>query len=190
MKVTLISGTGSRQGQTAGAISAFERGVLGGGAEVEKFFLPAVTIERCRQCEDNGWGICREQATCIIEDDFVSIVDTIKASDAVVFATPVYSGDMAESLRAFLDRLRRTCFHQKRPIKGMPAVAFCVAGGSGRNAVSCCIALEKYIVMCGFDLVDIVPVRRQNLDFKKPILEATGKWLTNIPAPVEVSDRN
>jgi len=190
MKVTLISGSRNQQGQTARAVDAFKRGILSGGAEVEKVVLPAVTIERCRQCEDNGWGICREQAKCIIEDDFASIVDIIKASGAVVFVTPVYSGDMAESMRAFLDRLRRICFHQKRPIKGMPAVAFCVAGGSGRNAVSCCTGLEKYIVMCGFDLVDIIPVRRQNLDFKKPILEATGKWLSTMQTPVDVSESN
>jgi hypothetical protein len=35
--------------------------------------------------------------------------------------------------------------------------------------------------MCGFDVVDMVNVRRQNLDIKLPMLEATGRWLATKP---------
>ena len=34
---------------------------------------------------------------------------------------------------------------------------------------------------CGFDVVDMIPVRRQNLEFKLPLLELTGQWLTSKP---------
>jgi hypothetical protein len=37
--------------------------------------------------------------------------------------------------------------------------------------------LEKVLSTCGFAVFDMVPVRRQNLDLKLQVLEATGRWL-------------
>ena len=34
---------------------------------------------------------------------------------------------------------------------------------------------------CGFDVVDMIPVRRQNIENKIPMLELTGKWLATKP---------
>ena len=98
------------------------------------------------------------------------------AADAAVFATPVYFSDLSESLRAFLDRLRRTCMHKdgKAGIEGTQAVGVCVAGGGGGGAPACCVSLEKILAICGFDVVDMIPVRRQNLEAKLTVLEHTG----------------
>jgi len=115
----------------------------------------------------------------VIEDDFASLVDRIKNADAVIFATPVYFGDLSESLRAFLDRLRRICMHEcgKDGISGKPAIGICVAGGGGGGAPECTVSLGKVLRTCGFDVVDMIPARRQNLDMKLDILRATAKWL-------------
>ena len=118
------------------------------------------------------------EGVCIIEDDFPGLVDAIAAADAVVFATPVYFGDLSESLRAFLDRLRRVCMHEagKAKVEGKPALGICVAGGGGGGAPACAQSLDKIVDRCGFDLVDVIPVRRQNLEMKRDILRATGTW--------------
>ena len=39
------------------------------------------------------------------------------------------------------------------------------------------MSLEKVASTCGFDVVDVVPARRQNLDLKQVVLTVTGKWL-------------
>jgi len=179
MKVIVILGSRNPQGQTARAVGALAHGVKGAGGECEQIFLPKMKIERCRQCDDNGWGICRTQGKCVIEDDFASLTSKINDADAVVFATPIYFGDLSESIRAFLDRLRRTCMHEagKQNIAGKKVVAICVAGGGGGGSYSCSVSIERVIATCGFDLLDIIPVRRQNLDMKLAVLETTGKWL-------------
>ena len=176
MKVIVILGSRNPKGQTARAAGAFAHGV---DSECEQVFLPKMKIERCRQCDDNGWGICRTQGKCVIEDDFASLTSKINDADAVVFATPVYFGDLSESIRVFLDRLRRTCMHEagKQNIAGKKVVAICVAGGGGGGSYSCSVSIERVIATCGFDLLDIIPVRRQNLDMKLAVLETTGKWL-------------
>ncbi len=188
MQALVISGSRNPEGQTGRAIGALIDGLAEGGCQAETFFLPALRIERCRQCEANGWGICRSQGQCVIEDDFQALVARIKAADVVVFATPVYWGDLSESLRAFLDRLRRIGRHEagKEGIlgkdgRGKIAAGICVAGGGGGGSYSCATNLDNILRICGFDVVDVVPVRRQNLEAKIPILLSTGRWLATSP---------
>jgi multimeric flavodoxin WrbA len=155
-----------------------DQGVEVGTVQVH---LPTMAVERCRQCDEKGWGLCRSEGRCVIEDDFAEVVSKIRQAEAVVFATPVYFGSLSESMRAFTDRLRRVCWHSKdnSGIDGKRAVGVCVAGGGGGGAPTCTVDLEKTLRTSGFDLVDVVPVRRQNLDLKKDVLRITGKWLAS-----------
>jgi len=177
MKVVQVLGSRNPQGQTAKAAGALATGMRSKGTEVEQVFLPTLKIERCRQCEDNGWGICRTEGRCTIEDDFAGLVAKIAQANAVVFATPVYYSDLSESMRAFLDRLRRTCTHAtgKSKVEGKPALGLCVAGGGG-GGPACALSLEKVLATCGFEIVDMIPVRCQNLATKLEVLRITGTW--------------
>lgn len=187
MKVLVLSGSRNPQGKTARAIESVRKGITEAGGESECLFLPELKLERCRQCDPNGWGICRSEGRCIIDDDFPSIVERIRASDVVVFANSVYYGDLTESMRGFLDRLRRIRFMRKEPeiSQGIPAVGICYAGGGGNGAPNCCAILDRVLQMCGFDVVDMVPLRRQNLEVKLPSLENIGKWLVTKPTSGE-----
>ena len=168
-------------------MKAIAKGVRKAGGNSESIFLTEFAIERCRQCNKEGYGICINKQRCIIKDDFASIVAKVKAADAVVFLSPVYFLDLSESMRAFLERLRRIVPDSDRSIPfshrvgGTPAIGVCMAGKNGGGAPNCCVNLEKNMKECGFDVVDIIPLRRQNLEFKLPILELTGEWLVTRP---------
>jgi hypothetical protein len=62
-----------------------------------------------------------------------------------------------------------------------PVIGYCYAGGSGNGTASCCASLERVLQICGFDVVDMILARRQNLDMKLPLLELTGRWLVSKP---------
>ncbi len=178
--VLIVSGSRNAEGQTARAAAAVREGVeADGSGTTETVFLPALDVQRCRQCDSAGWGLCRKAGRCVIEDDFAGLVARLRASDAVVFATPVYFGDLSESLRAFLDRLRRTCMHAdgRAGVEKKRAVGVCVAGGGGGGAPACCVNLERILATCGFDVIDLVPVRRQNLEAKLESLRRSGASL-------------
>ena len=181
MKAVAIIGSRNPKGQTAQAVDACVEGFKLAGADVEQFFLPTLNIERCRQCGDSGWGLCRTEGRCIIDDDFAKITHSIFKADAVIFATPVYFSDLSESLRALLDRLRRICLHQsvQASVKEKPAIGICVAGGGGGGAIKCSLSLETILSKCGFSLLDVIPVRRQNLKMKQAILQTTGEWVAS-----------
>jgi len=192
MKILILCGSKNREGKTAIPIEAIRRGIAEATGNSECIFLTELNIERCRPCNPDGWGICRNEHRCIIEDDFALVTDKIEVSDVVVFATPVYFGDISESMRGFLDRLRRTRFtFGPPPVPGTPpimptgertpAIGICYAGGSGNRAVSCAFNLEEILQACWFDVVDMIPIRRQNLDVKLPFLERVGAWLVTKP---------
>jgi len=188
MKILVLSGSRNREGQTARAIKAIRKGVTDAKGKTEVIFLTELKLERCRQCDPDGWGLCRKEGRCVIEDDLASVVAKVKAADVLVFANPVYFGDLSESMRTFTDRFRRTLFKPgaaPRPgypmSGGTPAIGLCFAVGSGNGTVSCAASLERVLQTCGFDVVDMIPVRRQNIDVKIPMLELVGKWLATKP---------
>jgi len=186
MNTLILSGSRNPKGQTARAAEALLEGLRSKGGAGEIVFLPEAKIERCRQCDPAGWGACRTEGRCVIEDDFAALVDRLRAADAAAFATPVYFSGLSESIAAFLDRLRRTCMHEagKTGLVGKRAVGVCVAGGGGGGAPACAVALEKVLATCGFDVVDMVPARRQNLPMKLQVLRTVGAWLAG-GAPAE-----
>ena len=176
MKVIALIGSRGKQGRTAKAANAWMDGFRSAGGEVEAFFLPELKIERCRQCDDDGWGLCLREGKCIITDDMQKLAEGIKKADAVLMATPVYWGELSESLRAFIDRLRRTALHHdgKKGIAEKPVFGICVAGGGGGAAPECAGRMERILRDCGFHLEDVVPARRQNLDYKLEVLKTSG----------------
>jgi len=178
MKVIVISGSRNPSGQTASAADAFLAGVADAGGVGEQIFLPQLNIQSCRQCKDDGWGDCTGRGQCCIDDDMIAVVDKMREADGFVFATPVYFSDLSESMKAFTDRLRRTCLHDDgaRSITGKPAVGICVAGGGGGGAPTCARSLEWVLQTCKLDVVDMIPARRQNLEMKKQVLRVAGKW--------------
>jgi multimeric flavodoxin WrbA len=173
MNCLIICGSTNPEGQTAQAASAFREGLELAHASVETAFLPSMDVQRCKQCDSNGWGTCRTDGKCVIQDDLASLLEKMSKADMVVFATPVYYGDLSESMRAFLDRVRRVNQNQPtRPTpRGIPAIGICVAGGGGGGAPECCVHLERIIGIAGFDVWDMVPVRRQNLPVKLVVLK-------------------
>jgi len=181
MKVLAVIGSRNQQGKTAALTQALLDGLEEKGAATEKTFLTSLHLEVCRQCEEDGWGICRSESRCIIEDDFDSVVKNIDGADAVIFSTPVYFGDLSESMKTFTDRLRR-CTAQiisrtntNKNFK--PVIGICYAGGGGGGAEPCCVSLKKVLAQCGFEVIDMLPARRQNLPIKLKTLKSIGEWL-------------
>lgn len=182
MHAVMVAGSRNEKGRTAQCLDAIGRGVSAGGGTSERFFLPLLKLERCRQCDLDGWGDCRRKGVCIIDDDFAMLIDNLKKADVAVIASPVYLLDITESMRAFLDRMRRITFMQKEnPLRGKPAALLTLAGGGGRGTAPALATLDRQIFESGFDIVDLWSVRRQNFDVKIPMLEVAGKWLASKP---------
>lgn len=176
MRFLVLSGNPKETGLCRAAMDAAVQGAKDGGAEVIEAGVDRII--RCQVCGD-GWGTCRDDHTCAYGDDgFTDLQALIHRTDALALITPVYWGECAEGLKAFLDRLRR-CENRSRradgegALIGKPVLLIASPGGSGNGALTCLAQMERFCQHTGANVFDMVAVNRWNSDYKrKAIYEA------------------
>ncbi|HDL65029.1 MAG TPA: flavodoxin family protein, partial [Proteobacteria bacterium] len=70
------------------------------GARTETFFLNQLSYRGCQACLVCKTGSDR----CVLEDDLTEVLEAVRQSDVLVLTTPVYFGDVASQMKAFIDR--------------------------------------------------------------------------------------
>jgi len=169
MKFLIISGNPKKDGLTCAVTAEIERGAKDGGADVE--IIGCEKIPRCHVCGD-GWGTCRNENTCAFgKDGFNELQEKIKNADLLCFISPVYWGEASESLKAFMDRLRRcefTAFGSGDGVlKGKQTLLAAVPGGSGNGLLTCLQQTERFCQHTGAVIFDYIGVNRWNQNYKK-----------------------
>jgi len=178
MKVLAIQSSPNEDGLTRQLAQSALKGAQEAGADTELVHLNKLDIRLCQACA-RGWGVCRDEGKCAQEDDFEGLRGKINVADALIFSTPVYFGDITESAKVLLDRLRRVevSKHGNSPLKGKPIIGIASAGGSGGGAVNALHNLEGYLRWFQFTIWDLVPVTQRNKEWKIRALYEAGKNL-------------
>lgn len=173
MKFLIISGNPKSDGLCRSVQNDIERGARDGGAEAT-----ALTVEklgRCRVC-GTGWGTCRNENRCAFGGDgFDDAQKAVKAAEAICIVTPVYWGEMAESLKCFFDRLRRCEFGKDGALSGKPVLLVASPGGSGNGMLSCMDQLDRFCKHTGAEIFDYIGVNRWNSDYKRGAAYSAAK---------------
>jgi len=81
-----------------------------GDVEYEIVALSDYTLKACQGCELCLW---KGEEFCPLEDDRDVLMEKIRLSDGVVFATPNYNGQVSGIMKTFLDRFA-FAFHRPR----------------------------------------------------------------------------
>jgi len=175
MDVAVFAASRNPRGQVSEAANAVLEGVRSANGEGRLIHLGRMDIRRCQHCEAAGVPGCLMDGRCAIDDDFGSVLEGIRRSDAVVLVSPVHFGGAAPCLRALLDRLQRVCRNPRarQGISGTPAVGVCVGGG----ASGCSRKLEEILVECGFEVVKTHAVHRGRIHLSSDALKAAGEKL-------------
>ena len=180
MKYLIISGNPKNDGLCRSVQDEIERGARDGGAEVR--VITAENFDRCRVC-GGGWGSCRESHRCAFGGDgFDDAQDAVRNADAVCIITPVYWGEMTESLKCFLDRLRRCEFGQNGALSGKPVLLVASPGGSGNGMVSCMDQLDRFCRHVGAEIFDYIGINRKNCEYKRAAAYLAAKAMVQKPA--------
>lgn len=175
-KVLGIHASPNENGHTSRLTRVVLDGAEAAGAEVELVHLNRLSISACRVC-DQGWGICRTEGNCIVQDDFQSLRDKMYSADAIVFNTPVYFGSISETARCFLDRLRRcqVGVRENSPLNGKPAIGMASAKTGGD--VKALYELEGYLRFFKLKIYDLIPMSMRNSEYKLEMLRTAGSIL-------------
>jgi multimeric flavodoxin WrbA len=111
MKVTAINGSPHKEGNTYHALARIGEIFKENKIDFEIVHIGHNVIRGCTAC---GECFKRADGTCVFGDDVVNeTIQTMKNSDGIILASPVYYSGVAGTMKSFLDR------------------AFFVAGASG-----------------------------------------------------------
>jgi len=161
-------------GLTASAKDRVIAGATAGAAEVREVHLNKLHMEHCKACGD-GWGLCKAKGHCVIKDDFEELYQAAKDADGIVLVTAVYWHDMAECMKAFVDRMRRCETGYGRTMVEKKVLLVACAGGTGRGATYCLHNMEEALNHMQMSAVDRIPVIQFNKSYMLPAVEAAGK---------------
>lgn len=183
----IISSSPNADGLTAACAAAALTGVCNSGGESMFFDLCQMDLESCRQC-GNGWGKCRSEHSCIIDDDLSHLQDALKAAQGVVIISPVYYGELSESAKAAFDRLRR-CEATKGDLSalaGKPAIMVAAAGGSGGGITTCLSSMERLAQHMKAQVQDLIGITQRSRSYRvDDIRAAVAKMVINSKAAKE-----
>lgn len=100
MKIVCLLGSPRRHGNSAHLADYFLEQLQERGAEVSRYQLNDLSMRGCQACD-----ACKiDFERCVIEDDLADVLDAVSTADALVFASPVYYGDVTAQLKMFIDR--------------------------------------------------------------------------------------
>lgn len=180
MKITILTSSPNKKGLTASCALQAKAGAVESGAEVSVICLNELNIASCKACND-GWGICKSAHYCEVEDDFKNVQKEVRDSDGLIIVTPVYWGEMSESAKSFLDKLRRceATNGENNSLLGKPIICVAAAGGSGNGTISCLESMDRFINHLKAVKYDFVSVTRKNKDYKFKTIKAAAQSMCN-----------
>ena len=121
MKITAISFSPRKEGNTDVLLEEVLRGARQEGAQTELVRVSEKTIEPCRGCM-----ACWKTGECPIDDDMKDLGDRMIEADGIVFGTPIYFYGMTAQAKTVIDRsiaLGRPVQKLANKVGGVVAVA-------------------------------------------------------------------
>ncbi|AET66998.1 multimeric flavodoxin WrbA [Desulfosporosinus orientis DSM 765] len=180
MNVMIITSSPNIDGLTANCGKKAQAGAEEAGAKVVVVNLNHHQIGNCHAC-GNGWGPCRNEHHCQVNDDFQKLHLSMDSMDAFVLITPVYWGEMSESAKAFTDRLRRCeALKKKRNfLEEKPVISIAAAGGSGNGITSCLTSMERLFTHVKAEKFDFIGVTQKNKNYKLTTIHEAVKEMVS-----------
>ncbi len=181
MKVLVMHSSPNPEGLTAAAAGAAAVAIRAAGQDVEEVRLNDLELCSCKAC-NNGWGSCRESQQCCQDDAFPELHRRFVAADAFVLVTPVYFGEPSESMKAFMDRLRR-CERglgtHPGGLAGKPMLMVAAAGGSGNGTVNCLRMMERWMEHIGAKKHDFLGITRFIRGYRLPQIAEAARAMVS-----------
>jgi len=100
MKILCLLGSPRQNSNSTAIASRFTETAAGLGAKVQTAVLNQLNYRGCQGCMS-----CKTTSDkCVLQDDLSAILESLKQSDVIVMAMPVYCSDVPGQVKCFLDR--------------------------------------------------------------------------------------
>ncbi len=98
-QILALLGSPLPEGNTAKLLKKAIAGAEKAGCEVTLIDVPSLEFSSCREMY-----YCKEQSSCIMEDDMGQIYPLLRNMDSLIIATPVMTMGIPGHLKSFMDR--------------------------------------------------------------------------------------
>ena len=119
MKIIALQGSPRIGGNCDVLMDEMIKGAEENGHEVVKYYLEEENIAGCKACM-----FCAENPDCVREDDGNKIINELVAADGVIFATPIYYGQMTEQAKTIIDSFYAIGQNPNKSLSGKAALIF------------------------------------------------------------------
>lgn len=101
MKILILNGSPTKDGNTVALINAFKDGAESNGHTVTVLDVAHKKVNGCMSC-----GYCHQQGNgkCVQQDDMQQIYPSLMEAEMIVFASPIYYFTMSAQLEAVIQR--------------------------------------------------------------------------------------
>ncbi|MBU2700145.1 multimeric flavodoxin WrbA [Sporomusaceae bacterium BoRhaA] len=105
MRLTLFNGSPRKDWNTGILLKHVMKGAASNGAETELIHLYDLNYKGCRSCYACKRVGGKSYGSCAIQDDLTPIFKKVEESDALIFGSPIYYGNVTGEMRSFWERL-------------------------------------------------------------------------------------
>lgn len=101
-KILVLNGSPRKNGTTASLIKAFIDGTEESGNAIREVYIQEMEIRNCIGCD----SCMKTHAGCVQKDTGMAIIyEDLSWCDVIVFASPVFFGNVTAQLKAVIDRM-------------------------------------------------------------------------------------
>jgi multimeric flavodoxin WrbA len=131
-KVIGLLGSPLAEGNTAKLLDRALQGAKDAGCETEIIHVATLSFESCMEMM-----FCKENETCIMDDDMQGMYGKLREMDGLIIGTPVMTMGIPGKLKSFIDRcqvffmakyVRKRPFITKEMRKGRKSLFICISG--------------------------------------------------------------
>lgn len=99
MEILALIGSPRKNSNCENIVDEIAKGAMENGHTVTKYIIQNLDVAPCSGCES-----CRQGKDCIHEDDGKEIIDKLANGASVIFASPIYFGQMSAQAKTIVDR--------------------------------------------------------------------------------------
>ena len=143
MKTIALIGSPRKEGNCDQLVSKLLDNIEG---YTKKFYLNDVDLQFCNACQS-----C-QKGDCIKDDDGRKIIDEMLDSDIIVFASPIYYGQMSAQAKTILDRFYMISQNPDKSLEGKKVIQVFTQANPG-DAFDAYIKSFAYM---GMEVIDTI----------------------------------
>jgi multimeric flavodoxin WrbA len=118
------------------------------GFETRFFTVRGKKIGFCTHCD-----FCLEHKECVFKDDMQEVYTLLKEAKGIIFATPVYNGNVSAQTKTVMDRCRAAVAGNRNFFKGKVGIGVALGGDRAGGQEAALQQIHTFYILNG-----IIPV--------------------------------